>query len=225
MSKKQKETTADSFENVEQALTKTEQFIEDNQKMLTIVALAIILIVGGYWGLKKLYFQPLEKEAANSIYAAQNYFQIDSFKLALNGDGNNLGFLDVIDEYGSTKPGNLANYYAGICYLHLGNYEDAIDYLNDFSTDDEFLLATTNGAKGDAYLEMGDKEEALKYYQKAAGYQNDLTTPTYLMKLGMLYEDLGNKEEAVKAYSLIKKDFKKSPEARQIDKYITRASL
>ncbi|NPA37224.1 MAG: tetratricopeptide repeat protein [Chlorobi bacterium] len=225
MSKKHKETAADSFENVEQALTKTEQFIEDNQKTLTIVALALILIVGGYWGLKKLYFQPLEEEAANSIFEAQNYFQRDSFKLALNGDGNSLGFLDVIDEYGSTKPGNLANYYAGICYLHLGNYEDAINYLEDFSTDDEFLLATKNGAIGDAHLELGEKEEALKYYKKAAGFSNDLTAPTYLMKLGMLYEDMGRKEDAVKAYSLIKKDYKNSPEARQIDKYITRASL
>jgi tetratricopeptide (TPR) repeat protein len=225
MSKKQKETTTDSFENVEHALSSTEQFIEDNQKMLSIIALALIIVVGGYWGLKKLYFLPLEQEAENSIYAAQNYFDKDSFNLALNGDGNNLGFLDIIDEYSSTKPGELANYYTGVCYLHLGDYEQAIDYLSSFSTDDELVSATANGALGDANLELGNKEEAVSYYEKAIEVDNEVIAPTYLIKLGLLYEDMGNKEEAVKTYSKIKDNYKNSTEARQIDKYITRASL
>jgi len=225
MSNKNKEVTTDSFENVEHALSKTEQFIEDNQKTLSIITLALILIVGGYWGLKKLYFQPLEQEALNSIYAAQNYFERDSFKLALNGDGNSLGFLDVIDEYGSTNPGELAQYYAGICYLHIGDYEQAIEYLSDFSSDDELINATKDGAIGDANLELGNKEEAISYYEKAADIDNEVTAPTYLMKLGLLYEDMGNKSKALEAYSMIKKQYKSSPEARSIDKYITRASL
>jgi len=225
MSKKQKETTTDSFENVEHALSTTEQFIEDNQKMLSIIALVLILVVGGYWGLKKLYFLPLEQEAENSIYAAQNYFEKDSFNLALNGDGNSLGFLDIIDEYSSTKPGNLASYYTGICYLHLGDYEQAIDYLSSFSADDNLITATANGAIGDANLELGNKEEAVSYYKKAIEVDNEIIAPAYLMKLGLLYEDMGNKEEAVKAYSKIKDNYKNSAEARQIDKYITRASL
>ncbi len=225
MSKKQKETTTDSFENVEHALSSTEQFIEDNQKMLSIIALALIIVVGGYWGLKKLYFLPLEQEAENSIYAAQNYFDKDSFNLALNGDGNNLGFLDILDEYSSTKPGKLANYYTGVCYLHLGDYEQAIDYLSSFSTDDDLVSATANGAIGDANLELGNKEDAVNFYKKAAEVDNEVIAPTYLMKLGLLYEEMGSKEEAVKAYSKIKDDYKNSAEARQIDKYITRASL
>lgn len=225
MSKKQKETTTDSFENVEHALSTTEQFIEDNQSMLSIIALALMIIVGGYWGLKKLYFLPLEKEAENSIYAAQNYFEKDSFNLALHGDGNNLGFLDIMDEYGSTKPGELANYYTGICYLNLGDYDQAIEYLSSFSTDDELVSATANGALGDANLELGNKEKAVKYYKEASEVDNEVIAPTFLIKLGLLYEDMGNKEEAVKAYSKLKHDYKKSSEARQVDKYITRASL
>jgi len=225
MSKKHKEVTEDRFENVEQALSKTEQFIEDNQKMLSIIALAIIVIVGGYWGLKKLYFQPLEQEALNSIYTAQNYFERDSFKLALNGDGNSLGFLDIIDEYGSTKPGKLSKYYAGVCYLHIGDYDQAIEYLSSFSTDDDLVSATRDGAIGDANLELGNKEEAISYYKKAAEFDNEITAPTYLMKLGLLYEEMGDKAKAVETYSKIKKDYKSSPEARSIDKYITRASL
>ncbi len=225
MSNKQKETTTDSFENVEHALSTTEQFIEDNHKMLSVIALALMIVVGGYWGLKKLYFLPLEKEAENSIYAAQNYFDKDSFNLALHGDGNNLGFLDIMDEYSSTKPGELANYYTGICYLHLGDYDQAIEYLSSFSTDDELVSATANGALGDANLELGNKEKAVKYYKEASEVDNEVTAPTYLIKLGLLYEDMGNKEEAVKAYSKIKHNYKKSSEARQIDKYITRASI
>ncbi len=225
MSNKQKETTTDSFENVEHALSTTEQFIEDNHKMLSVIALALMIVVGGYWGLKKLYFLPLEKEAENSIYAAQNYFDKDSFNLALHGDGNNLGFLDIMDEYSSTKPGELANYYTGICYLHLGDYDQAIEYLSSFSTDDELVSATANGALGDANLELGNKEVAVKYYKEASEVDNEVTAPTYLIKLGLLYEDMGNKEEAVKAYSKIKHNYKKSSEARQIDKYITRASI
>lgn len=225
MSKKQKETTTDSFENVEHALSTTEQFIEDNQSMLSIIALALMIIVGGYWGLKKLYFLPLEKEAENSIYAAQNYFEKDSFNLALHGDGNNLGFLDILDEYSSTKPGELANYYTGICYLNLGDYDQAIEYLSSFSTDDELVSATANGALGDANLELGNKEKAVKYYKEASEVDNEVIAPTFLIKLGLLYEDMGNKEEAVKAYSKLKHDYKKSSEARQVDKYITRASL
>ena len=225
MSKKHNETTTDSFENVEQALSSTEQFIEDNQKTLSIIALALIVIVGGYWGLKKMYFQPLEQEALNSIFTAQSYFERDSFKLALNGDGNSLGFLDVIDEYGSTKPGELAQYYAGVCYLHLGDYDQAIEYLSDFSSDDELLNATTQGAIGDANLELGNKEEAISYYKKAAELDNEITAPTYLMKLGLLYEDMGDKSKALEAYNKIRKNYKSSPEARSIDKYITRASL
>ncbi len=225
MSKKNKEATTDSFENVEQALSKTELFIEENQKTISIVVLVLILIVGGYWGLKKLYFQPLEKEALNSIYTAQNYFERDSFKLALNGDGNSLGFLDIIDEYSSTKPGKLAKYYAGVCYLHLGDYDQAIEYLSDFSTDDPIVNATKNGAIGDANLELGNKDKAISYYRKAADVDNEITAPTYLMKLGLLYEDMGDKAKAVEAYSEIKRKYKSSPEARSIDKYITRASL
>jgi len=225
MSKKHSETSKDSFENVEHALSSTEQFIEDNQKTLSIIALALILIVGGYWGVKKMYFQPLEQEALNNIFTAQSYFERDSFKLALNGDGNSLGFLDVIDEYGSTRPGELAQYYAGICYLHLGDYDQAIEYLSDFSSDDELLNATTQGAIGDANLELGNKEDAISFYKKAADLDNEITAPTYLMKLGLLYEEMNNKSKALEAYNKIRKNYKSSPEARSIDKYITRASL
>lgn len=215
----------DSFENVESALTKTEQFIEDNQKLISFAIIALIIIVGGYWAFKKLYMEPLQKEAQEIVFPAQQYFQTDSFNIALNGDGMNPGFLEIIDQYGATNVGELAEYYAGVCYLNLGDYENAIDYLKGFSTDEPILMATSQGAIGDAYLELGDSDEAIKWYTKASNLENELIAPTYLFKLGLLFEESGENEKALEVYNQIKTEYKNSSEARQIDKYITRAKI
>ncbi len=226
MSNKEKEYATESgIENVEHALSRTEQFIEDNQKILTIIMFAIIIIVGGYWGAKKLYFLPKANEAQESMFFAQNYFEKDSFKLALNGDGMNMGFLEVADNYSMTKPGKLAKYYAGVSYLHLGEYDNAIEYLSDFSTDDELLSATAKGALGDAYLEKGDTDAAISNYKSAAQVNNSVVAPTYFFKLGLVYESQKKYEDAVEAYKNIKDNFSTSTESRNIDKYITRAEL
>ncbi len=224
MSKK-KNPKEDSFENVESALTKTEQFIEDNQKTLSLAVLAVIVIVGGFWAFKKLYMEPLEQEAQKSIFVAQQYFEKDSFNMALNGDGMNPGFLEIIDLYGITDAGNLAKYYSGISYLHLGDFDQALSYLKDFSTKEPLLQTTAHGAMGDAYLEQGNNKEALKWYNKASQPDNQLTAPLYLFKLGLLYEQTGEKEKALTAYNKIKESYSNSFEARQIDKYITRVKV
>ncbi|MFW6043602.1 MAG: tetratricopeptide repeat protein [Marinilabiliaceae bacterium] len=223
MAKKQQ--NQESLENVESALTKTEQFIEDNQKLISIAAIALIVIVGGYWGFKKLYVEPLQKEAQETIFHAQQQFQADSFNVALEGDGMNPGFLEIMETYGSTKTGKLAGYYAGICYLNTGEYESAIDLLTDFSTEEPFLKATARGAAGDAYLETGDSENAIKWYKKAIETENDVITPHYLFKLGLLYEEDGQRESAIETYTRIKENFEDSYEARDIDKYITRVKI
>ncbi len=225
MSKEKHTHQDDSFEHVESALSKTEHFIEENQNRLSIIALAIIIIVGGYWGLKKFYFLPLEQEAQKQIFYAQQYFEKDSFNLALNGDGQNAGFIEIMDEYGSTKAGNLAAFYAGVSNLHLGNYSEAVDYLNGFSTDEEMIAATATGALGDAYAELGESDKAISQYKSAANFDNSLTAPAYLMKLGAMYEAKGDYKAAVEAYKTIKEKYAASAEARQVDKYLTRAEL
>jgi tetratricopeptide (TPR) repeat protein len=137
----------------------------------------------------------------------------------------NLGFLEIIDQYGSTDVGELSEYYAGACYLNLGDYENAIDYLKGFSTDEPVLMATAQGATGDAYLQLGNNDDAIKWYQKASKTDNELIAPVYLFKLGLLYEKSGKKEQALEAYTKIKNDYENSSEARQIDKYITRVKI
>jgi tetratricopeptide (TPR) repeat protein len=213
----------DNLQNIETALTRTEQFIEDNQTKIIYVIGVIVLIVVGYLGITRLYLRPREKEAQTQMFMAEQYFEKDSFNLALNGDGNYLGFLDIIDDYSLTKQAKLARYYAGISYLHLGKFEDALKNLNRFKTKDIILGPRTAGAKGDAYLELGEQEKALKEYRKAAELSdNELTTPVYLFKTGMLLEIMGQSEKAVEVYRKIKDKYPRSSEGSTIDKYIAR---
>ena len=212
-----------NIENVGEALTRAEKFIEDNQKMLTVVVAAIIIIVGGYFGYKRLYLATMEKEAHTQMFMAEQYFEKDSFNIALNGDGNNWGFIKIIDEYGLTKTANLAHYYAGVSYLQTGRFQQAIDHLKKFSSSDKLVSRIATGAIGDAYLELGNKEKALDYYLAAANkHENEFSSPIYLMKAGGVSEMLSDYKQATEIYQKIKEDYPKSYEARQIDKYIAR---
>lgn len=220
---KKKAQQEDNLQELESALTKTEHFIEENQKVITYIVGAIVVIVVVFLGFKKFYLQPKEKEAQSQMFMAQNYFEKDSFNLALNGDGNYLGFLDIIDDYGITKAANLANYYTGISYLHLGQYEDAIHYLKKFKTDDLLLEPIKEGAIGDASLELGETDEALKLYKKAYSLNdNELTTPVYMMKAANLLETMDELEEALSLYQKIKEDYPNSVEGRNAERYISR---
>ena len=215
-----------SVENVGQALTKAEKFIENNKMTISIFAVAILLIAGGIWAYKRLYVAPMEKEAYAQMFVAEQYFEKDSFQLALNGDGNNWGFEKIINEYGPTKAANLASYYSGICYLHLGKFQQAIDALEDFDADDKMITPVAKGAIGDAYAELGNTEKALSFYLEAADAgENDFTSPIFLMKAGELAENLKKYDKAIDSYQKIKKDFPRSNEGRQIDKYIERAEI
>ena len=221
---KKNNKTEDQFQQVEEALTRTEQFIEDNQKLLIRIVGGVVLIIALFLGVKQFYLQPMQENAQADMYMAELYFQKDSFNLALNGDGQYYGFLDIIDDYSLSNAGNLANYYAGLSYLHLGEYENAIDYLKDFSSNDIILSSLALGCIGDAYMELGDLDDALNYYEDAAdNSDNELTHPMYLFKQAMIHEQNGDYEDALALYHLIKVDFKSSREANGIEKYISRA--
>ncbi len=213
----------DNFEQVEGALTRSEEFIEKNQKTIIAVIGAVVLVVIGYMAYNNYIVEPKSKAAIIEIAEAQYYFDVDSFSLALDGDGTNLGFLDIIEEYSSTPTGNLAYYYAGVCYARLGQFEKAIDYLNNFKSDDINLAPVAIGLKGDCYLEMGNPKAALKAYKKAYAYKNTLTAPIYLLKAGVVFEKEGNYQEALDAYNNIKDNYGSTNEGRIIDKQIARA--
>ena len=226
MSKKQKKAAAEhNIELVEGALSKSEQYIEDNQKSLSIIVAVIVVIVGAYLAYDRFYVGTQEDQAQSQMYRAEQYFEIDSFNLALNGDGNFPGFLELIDDYGVTDAANLAHYYAGICYLNMGQNKEAVDYLTGFESRSKVIAPIAYGATGDAYMEMEETEQAATYYQKAASVKNDFTAPPFLMKAAFAYEKLGENKKALKAYQTIKKNYKNSTETRSIDKYIARIEL
>jgi tetratricopeptide (TPR) repeat protein len=221
-----KQNKEEMLVDVQQAYGKAERYIEDNKKSLTIIVGAIFVLVTGYFAWAKLYVAPKEAEAQSQMFMAEKYFEKDSLKLAINGGGNFLGFQQIVDEYGVTKSGNLARYYLGMSYLRTGEYEKAIEHLNEFDSDDEVLGPIAIGAIGDANMELGKTDEAVSFYLKAAKERNNnFTTPIYLMKAGLAYESQNNYENAVKIYEQIKTDFSNTNEGREIDKYLTRARI
>jgi tetratricopeptide (TPR) repeat protein len=158
------------------------------------------------------------------MYLAELAFQKDSFELALNGaDLQFLGFVDISSDYSSTKAGMLANYYAGLCYLNLADYNNAIDFFGSFSSDDIILSSLASGCTGDAYLELGDTENALKSYKDATLSNNSFTSPKYLMKMAMVHEMNEDYSSSLEIYNKIKSDYIDSREAKTIEKFIARA--
>jgi len=223
MSKEKTPKPVENLVEVEHALTTAERFFETNSKIITIIFGAAVVIALLFLATHRFYSLPREAKAKDQIFVAEQYFEKDSFNLAVNGDGNYPGFLDIIDNYGSTKAGKLARYYMGVSSLHLGKYQEAIDYLEDFKTDDLLLAPVTKGAIGDAYSELGNKEKAVKLYMEAAQLNpNAFTSPVYYLKAGNIYETLGSKDKALEAYKIIKDKYAESNEGRTIDKYIAR---
>lgn len=222
MSKETTEST-EPIVDVQEVYSKTENFIDSNKKRLSLILLAIIVVVGGYMAYKKLIIAPMEIEAQSAMFMAEKYFEQDSLQLAINGDGQNYGFIDIVDEYSGTKSANLAHYYLGICYRNTGEFEYAIDELKSFSSDDIMISAVALGAIGDCYMELNDVDNAISYYEKAAAHnENNLTSPAYLFKAGLAYEDLQDFAAAEKKYLAIKENYPDSREAQTIEKYIAR---
>ena len=219
--KNTKDVTEERLEAVEEALTRTERVLEKHQKNILTGISVIIIIVLGYFAFQKYYLEPKEKDASEQMWMAEKYFGMDSLQLALDGDGNYYGFIDIIDEYGVTKSANLANNYAGICYLRLGQYEDAIDYLGDFSSDDQILAPMALGAIGDAYMELGETSKAASYYLDAANKEdNAFTAPVFIQKAAWAYELEENYSKALQLQNRLKKDFANTAEGRDAEKYI-----
>lgn len=219
-----KKEGGDSLESIESTLSKTELFIEKNQKLLLVIVAVVVVLVAGFFGVKKFYCEPRENDAQQAIYHAEQYFEKDNFANALNGDGNNLGFADIVSEYGNTKTGNLAKYYAGVCCLKAGDFNKAIDYLKSFKGKDQLVKPLALGNIADAYLELGNMADAASYYEKAANVsKNSFTAPAMLMRAAMVNEMIGNYQKAISLYKQLKSEYPNSNEAFGIDKNIANA--
>lgn len=217
----QKEDSID----VEEVVSKTESFLIENQKKLTLVIGGVVGIIAVFMLYKMFYSDPREEEASKAIWKAEEYFNQDSLNQALNGDGQFPGFFDIIDTYSGTKAANLSNYYVGVSYMKSGNYEAAIQHLGDFSGSDNLVAPTATGLMGDAYYQLGEPQKAIDQYLKAAGQSdNELTAPRFLKKAGEVYTELNDLDAARKTFERIKFEYPNSAEAGDIDKYIARTS-
>jgi len=221
-----KEKNEEVIIDVEQVYTKSESWVIENQKSLSIIVGAIVLMLGSYFAYKNFVYMPQEEEAREFMWRAQNAFASDSLELSLNGKPGTdfLGFLEIIDQYGITEQANLAHYYAGVAYLRLGDFDQAIEFLESYDCQDVMVCAISIGATGDAYMEKGEVDRAIDYYLSAVDHsQNDFTAPIYLMKAAGAQESQGNYTDAVANYKRIKMEFPKSTQSQSIDKYIARA--
>lgn len=222
---KKEEHKNDLLENPEVLASKlegAENWVEKHSKTAITIAVVIALVVTGYF-LFGYYKSSQNEQAQKEMFQAVYYFETDSLNLALNGDGNNLGFLDIIDEYGISDAGNLAHFYAGAAYLKQGKFDDAIEHLDDFKSNDLLVQPRAYSLIGDAYMEQNKFEDAVKYYEKAADYQpNKYFTPAYLMKAALAYEKLKQNDKAKEAYDEIITKFWESSEFQNARKYKAR---
>lgn len=219
--KKQIQEPEFATDQADKVLSKAEQYVENNLNTVGIVLGSIIVVILAFWGYNKYITQPREAEAQEMIYPAQRNFERDSLRLALYGNGQDLGFIDVADEYSGTKTGNLARYYAGICHLNLGEYSQAIESLDDFSSDDGTFNVIAKGAIGDAFHELNQPEEALEYYRKAVGMDgNDFVTPIYLKKGAQTAEMLEEWSTALKMYNRLRNEFPDASQSQEVEKFI-----
>ena len=203
-------------------INKTEEFIEKNRKWVFGIGGAIILIVGLFF-IFRYYVNNRNHTAQSEMFQAVYYFEADSLQLALNGDGNNYGFLEIIDDYPLTDAANLANYYAGISFLKLEQHEDAVEHLKKFSSDDFVVQARAFALIGDAYMEMENYDQAVKFYDRAADYKpNQYFTPDYLMKEALAYELMGDLESAIDSYQEIVDEFYEADQLQEAKKQLAR---
>lgn len=239
------ETTVESTEQVEEtveikkpidpSIEGIQLFYEKNKKMITYAGGGLALIIAAFSFFKFYYLPEKETEAANEIFWAETYFEKDSFNVALKGgvtvmatEGQKqmMGFEQIADEYSITKSGNLANYYAGICYLRTGKFEQAISFLEKYDGSDAIVAPIAIGAIGDCNLELNRVDEAISYYLKAADRnKNNFTTPHYLKKAGFAYELKSNYTEALAAYERIQKEFAASEEGKVIEREIAKVKV
>jgi TolA-binding protein len=209
-------------EAIKDRLIGAENWIESNPKIVVSIAVAILLAVGGYF-VFHWWKGTQNVEAQKEMFQAVYYFEADSLGKALDGDGNSFGFLQIIDKYGITDAGKLANYYAGVCYLKQGKYELARLYLEDFSSDDLLVQARAYSLVGDTYMEEQKYEDAAKYYNKAANYKpNKYFSPAYLMKEALAYEKLNQNDKAKEAYEKVITQYWESAEYQSARKFKAR---
>jgi tetratricopeptide (TPR) repeat protein len=228
MTDNNKQVEKDPEVAIESAIGRSEAWLQRNAKVLLTVLAAAVVVVGGYFAYQYLYKGPRQQKATEAMFRAEEAFASDDYTLALNGDGNALGFLQIIDQYGGTAAANLACHYVGQCYLQTGDFANAITYFDRYKRVEKsipalLVNALNAGLTGDAWVESGDLQKGAAQYEKAVKESdNALTAPYYSRKAGDTYMQLGDNAKALEMYNNIKVHYPASAEAREVDKAIAR---
>lgn len=211
----------------EEIIAKAKDFWTRNQKTIMGVAIAVIILAGGYLGYKYFIVAPKEKSAREAMFKAEEYYRIDSLNKALNGDGLNFGFLRIIDKYGGTKAGNLARYYAGVSLVRTGEFAKAITHLKEFETSSKLIQMRAYKLLGDAYAEQGKTEDAISYYKKAAKHfpEDETNSCEALFFAASLSEKSGKTKEAIELYKEIKEKYPMTQWGFEADKYLAKLGV
>jgi tetratricopeptide (TPR) repeat protein len=210
-------------ETSEVVLEKAKDFWGKYNKLITIASLVVIVLGSGYYIYKNYFSAPNEAKAADAMFKAEEYFRMDSVNMALNGDGQYMGFLKIMDKFSGTDAANLASYYAGSCYIKLDDNDKAIKYLKKFSGDSKPLQARAYKLMGDAYADLGKNNDALENYKKAGHHfeKDEANSAEYLFYAAYLADKvLKNPKEAIALYKEIKEKFPNSTQAQDVDNYL-----
>lgn len=223
-------TTAEVFSSLDAGASKTEAWVQKNQNYILGVIGAVAVGVLAYLGYHQFIQKPKEAVAANELFYPQQYFDRaltneadkDSLlNLALNGAEGKYGFLDIITEYKGTKAANLAKYSAGMTYLNLKQYDQAIAQLEDFTGKDDILGAMAKGGIGDAFAQLEQPGDALDYYDRAIAHSdNQYTAPRFMYKAAVIALEMGQKEKALGYFEGIKEKYPNSQEANGVEALI-----
>lgn len=218
---------SEKHEEINETIAKMQGFWARFQKPLLIVIALVVVGGGGWYAYNEYIIKPKEEKAADTMFKAQQYFSMDSSNLVLNGDGQSRGVLYIINNFSGTKAANLSHYYAGVSYLKLGDFNNAVKHLKDFSTDAKQIQLLAYGCLGDAYSELNKKEDAVESYKKAAtAFEKDENNSSeYLFRAALLQETTGKNKEALELFKELKTKFPQTEKGFQADKYINRLSI
>ena len=208
-------------QNIAEAVSKSELFFQKYGKIIYGCVAAVLLVAAAILAYNRFVLQPKKAEAMAEMFKAEQKFAQGAYELALKGDDNNMGFEEIISQYGA-KGGESVYLYAGSCALQMGDFNQAISYFKKYNGKDSILLSRAQAGMGDAYVGLEDYKTALACYEKAAATANNMFSAGYLLKAGLVAEELGDNAKAVSFYKEIKDQYPQSPEASDIDKYITR---
>jgi tetratricopeptide (TPR) repeat protein len=212
----------------EVVIAKAMDFWTRNSKAILAIGSVLVLLVGGFYVYKHFFQGPKEEKAADAMFKAEDYYRQDSVKLALNGDGQYMGFLKIMDKYSGTDAANLACFYAGSSYLKLDDNQNAVKYLKKFSTDARQIQQRAYKLLGDAYADLGNNKEALDYYKKAAHhFEKDQAASAEALFLAAYLADrvMKDQKDAIDLYKELKEKFPRTAQGAEADNYLAQLGV